>query len=280
MNPRVVVRASLLVVAIGCESAVPGDLPEAPIRAPARLGLEPYFRDLRTVRAIVGRDTVALLLDTGGGATLITPTLAAAIGCTPAGRTVGHRMSGEPVEFRYCGAIEMAVGGTPLRLPRIAVFDVNALLPAELPRLGGVLALDAFRGNVLTLDWGGDSIQVHGPAGADAALASSGVPLRPATGADGASLAALLPVAGRRGPLWLLLDSGNLRGTLLDVHVARDSLLAVVDGRATLRVGDRPPWDAPVSVTPLILDGALGTDFLLRGPVTLDLRVVGGGGGR
>ena len=43
--------------------------------ADVTIELHPYFRDLRVVHARVGGDTLRLLLDTGGGATLITPQL-------------------------------------------------------------------------------------------------------------------------------------------------------------------------------------------------------------
>lgn len=250
-----------------------GEAPEGKtLSTPARVRLHPYFRDLRTVRAIVGDDTLLLLLDTGGGETLITPEVATSLGCRPHGRSVGHRMSGEPVLFSYCDSVRMSIDGASLRLAPIGVFDLNALLPPELPRLDGVLALDAFRGTVLTVDWAGDSVVAHGPSAADAAVAATGIPVRFATGSDGASLTALVEVQGRRGPLWLLLDSGNLRGTLLDEHVLRDSLLDVVDGRADLRIVGRSSWPTTITSAPLILDGALGTDFLRRGPVTVDLR--------
>jgi hypothetical protein len=253
------------------EATPPQDAGAPAFDAAATLALRPYFRDLRTIRVAIAGDTVELLFDTGGGETLITPALAAAIGCTPSGRSVGHRMSGEPVVFQHCDSVAIDVGGTRIVQAPVAVFDVNALLPTELPRLGGVLALDAFRGTVLTLDWASGRVRVHDRATADSA-AAGGLPVRFATGTDGASLAALVRVEGRRGPLWLLLDSGNLRGTLLAEHVPRDSLLAVRDGRVTLRIGARDGWSTNFAAVPLILDGALGTDFLLRAPVSLDLR--------
>jgi hypothetical protein len=49
---------------------------------------------------VIGRDSVSLLLDTGGGETLIAPRVAAEIGCVPRGRSVGFRLRGERVEFR------------------------------------------------------------------------------------------------------------------------------------------------------------------------------------
>jgi hypothetical protein len=155
----------------------------------------------------------------------------------------------------------------------VAVFDVNALLPKELPRLDGVLALDAFRGNVITLDWPAHSLIIRGSVTADSAVATNGVAARLATGESGRFLTALARVEGTREPLWFLLDSGNLRGTLVSTTVLRDSLLPLAGPReALLTVGGRTPVRVAFSAADLILDGALGSDYFLRGSVTLDLR--------
>jgi hypothetical protein len=237
--------------------------------------LYPYFRELRTVRALAGRDTLTLLFDTGGGATLITPAMAQRIGCRPYGRDVGYRMTGEPVEFQRCDSLTLALSGWSRPLAPVAVFDVNALLPAELPRLDGVLALDAFRGQVLTIDWPGQRLLVHSPTSSEAALAAFGLTVRPATGETGRMLTVFARAAGQRGFLWLLIDSGNLQGTLIDSGVFRDALL--IRGPDSLVALDLGPGHLQrVSVRPgtFILDGVLGADFLQRGPLALDLRGV------
>ena len=235
--------------------------------------LEPYFRELRTVRATLDRDTLTLLLDTGGGATLLTPEVARRIGCRPYGRDLGHRMTGEPVEFRRCDSVSLGFAGWFRRFAPVAVFDVNRLLPPELPRVDGVLALDGFQGQVVTFDWPALRVIVHARHTSAAALATDGVPIRAATGESGRMLTALVEVAGRRGTLWFLLDSGNLRGTLVDAHLQRDSLLLPgPDSLVELRIGSRAPIRVPAQAGSFILDGVLGTDYLQRGPVALDLR--------
>ena len=250
-------------------------LPMTPVqtRPDVVLSLTPYFRDLRMIRVQSGADSLNLLLDTGGGATLITPEVARAHRCEPHGADVGHRMTGERVVFARCEAFPLAAGAWSASLSPIGVFDVNALLPKELPRLDGVLALDAFRGEVVTINWSAGTVTLHGPGTADAALAASGIPFRPATGESGRFLSAMARVAGRREPLWFLLDTGNLRGTLVAEHVLRDSLLPLrSDGIAALGVGGRAPIDVPFQSADLVIDGALGADYFQRGPVTLDFR--------
>jgi hypothetical protein len=235
--------------------------------------LHAYFRDLRVVRARVGSDTLTLLLDTGGGATLITPEVARQQGCVPHGEDVGHRMTGERVVFARCDSLRVTLGSWSVSLAPVAVFDLNALLPKELPSLDGVVALDAFRGNVITLDWTAGSLTIRGSVTADSVNASNGVAARLATGESGRFLTALVRVEGTREPLWFLLDSGNLRGTLVATSVLQDSLLPLQGRReALLTVGGRSPVRLSFTAADLILDGALGTDYFLRGPVTLDLR--------
>jgi hypothetical protein len=260
---------ALLLVTSGCRDATPSDQPGADLSIP----LTPYFRELRTVRAQLGDDTLTLLLDTGGGATLLTPAVAKRIGCRPNGRDVGQRMTGELVEFQRCDSATLHLSGWSRRFAPVAVFDVNALLPPELPRVDGVLALDAFRGQVVTVDWPGARLIVHGSATSSAAIQAAGLPIRAATGESGRMLTVLARIEGRRGPLWFLIDSGNLRGTLIDASVQGDSLLvAGADSLVELRVGAR----APIRVRPhfgrFIMDGVLGTDYLMRGPVVLDLK--------
>jgi hypothetical protein len=246
--------------------------------ADVSLTLEPYFRELKLVRVSAGADTLSLLLDTGGGATLVTPADARRMGCQPHGADVGHRMTGEAVAFQRCDSLRISVGVWTAALMPVGVFDVNALLPPELPRLDGVLALDAFQGSAVTLDWSRGTLTVHAPATADGAMAQTGVHVRVASGESGRFLSVLARVEGRREPLWFLLDSGNLRGTLVARSVLRASLLALASADSVqLRLGGRAPVTLPFAAADLVLDGALGVDFLMRGPVTIDLRGAGPG---
>jgi len=241
--------------------------------AAATLELQPYFRALRTVRVATEAGDLTLLLDTGGGATLVTPGVAGRLGCQPFGRDVGHRMTGEQVEFKRCESLSLSAGTWHRRVEPVAVFDVNRLLPAELPRLDGVLALDAFQGEVVTIDWPAATLTVHPGPDAPAASRLHGVPVRVATGDSGRFYSAFIPVSGSRGDLWFLLDSGNIQGTLVAQHVVDDRLLDMLPrGDVSISIGRQPAVTMPARQAALMIDGALGTAFLMRGPVTLDLR--------
>lgn len=64
-TPQILCLLSSLLVACGSQGRRPGNQPSVD----ASIALHPYSRDLRTVHAQLGRDTLNLLFDTGGGAT-------------------------------------------------------------------------------------------------------------------------------------------------------------------------------------------------------------------
>ena len=57
--------------------------------------LEPYAGKLRQISVRVADKDYKFLFDTGGGHTLISPDIAAAVGCKPSGRMLGFRMNGD-----------------------------------------------------------------------------------------------------------------------------------------------------------------------------------------
>jgi hypothetical protein len=275
---RTALRAvGVLLLAISAAACGVGPGPASPPAearsSQATLTLQPYFRELKTVRVRAGQASLTMLFDTGGGATLVTPGVADRLGCRPFGRDVGRRMSGEQVEFRQCESLDLSSGDWRRPAAPVGVLDVNALLPSELPRLDGVLALDAFEGEVITLDWAAGLVTLHARETADAALRQYGLPVRIATGDNGRFFSAFVPVAATRGRLWFLLDSGNIAGTLVAQHVVRERLLTIESGGdLSLSVGPRPAFAVRATTADLVIDGALGTAFLMRGPVALDLR--------
>ena len=99
-------------VAMACLAeacGAPGEPAAAPTATSRSWPFNRYFRELKTARVSAAGRALTMLLDTGGGATLITPAVAAQIGCSPFGRDVGHRMTGEAVEFQRCEALHVVV---------------------------------------------------------------------------------------------------------------------------------------------------------------------------
>ena len=241
--------------------------------ATVSIELAPYFRGLKTASVTVRGRPRTFLVDTAGGRTSVSPQLALEFGCTPRGRDFGYRMTGEAVAFQDCPQFTAWAGPWQVMLDPVGVFDVNALLPAELPRLDGVLALDAFRGQVISLDWALARIDVLAPADAGPAFARDGLPVRIATGENGSAVATLVPVHAKTRLLWFLVDTGNIRSTLVARHVVDDHDLPAPDGDTlALAIGRRPSETLPVELDDIHFDGVLGTEYLARHRLVIDLR--------
>ncbi len=263
------------------------ELPPQPITLPLR----DYVGRLKTIDVRIGSETHAFLFDTAAGETLLTPETAARLGCTPSGRTVDFRMTGERVEFQQCTGMALDFGGLVVEHPQIGVFDLMALLPQGLPPLAGIVSLKSFESQVLTLDWRCQCVVLESEESArERRRAMSPVPARFATGPSGVSLVAFLAFQAGPHRVWLELDSGNLDRVLLAPHAARLlglSLDGVPASSAAGMTSPVPRWDLPeaalrfpgqepdllpVGVRDLIHDGALGISFIERWRFTLDLR--------
>lgn len=250
-------------------------MPEGNGASPVVLTLSPYVGRLRTVTVTVNGEPLTLLFDTGGGQTLVTPLVAQRVGCRDDGVSTGFRMSGERVRFRQCGRAELALGDVTRELPSLAVFDLNAMLPAELPHLDGLLALDALAEIPFTLELGANRLTLESASSLRARIAdAASVDMRVATGVDGGSAIVFLSARAPSGQnLWLELDSGNLATVLLAEHVRVDAdNSAVAAGDVRLTLGTIATAPLAYEKRELILDGALNAEFLERYAVTIDLR--------
>lgn len=245
--------------------------------APQVIELEPYVGRLRKVEVTVDGRPYDFLFDSGGGFTSLVPELAERVGCEPHGRLVGFRMDGERVESRQCGRVEIAVGELPLTM-EVDLFDLMALLPAELPPLHGIVSLHTFQDQAVTLDLAADRLVVE----TEASLAQRVREMQPLAVSlnrelEGRGLTAFARVEAARGYLLLLLDSANLAGVRLAPTAWRQ-----------LQPGAEPPppgKSAPVvldfgpagrrrvtaQAADLIHDGALDAAFMESALLTLDL---------
>ncbi len=273
-NPPVsATRARLkLICALALAGAsVPATAAEPP-PLPVLIRLNPYAGRLVTVPIVIEKRTLTFLLDTGGGQTLITPRVASLIGCTPTGRSVGFRMNGERVEFKHCGATRLEIGGLAFARSQIAVWDVMAVLPKELPPLDGVLALDLFEQQPFSLDLASGTLTLESPAAMrERTHGGNRVKARIATGTSGAELTLFL--YGRLNePGWFLFDSANLDLVQAAPHLVRPSgpLPRQVEG-APFALDGLPGRSLPIRVRDLIHDGALSESFLRGWIWTIDL---------
>lgn len=258
----------------GCRAAAREASTPATAGDATRLALEPYQRRLRVVRVRAAGREWRLLFDTGGGVTLVSPALAAAMRCEPRGRVRSHRMSGEPFEAPTCAPAALDIGGWAAPPQTVAVFDLMTLLPRDWPRLDGLVSLRSFAGRRLTVDLAANELLV-GDTRAPQPPGALRIPGRLATGPGGAELLAFAGLTVGADTLWLEIDSANLDDVLLAPHAARllglaDSVGAVVDSAALpLPPGARTVVRA--RVRPLLFDGALNSRWLEGGRLTADL---------
>ncbi len=205
--------------------------------SPVVLTLDPYAGRLRTVTVTVNGGPLTLLFDTGG-------------------------------------PVQLGVGGITHDLPSLGVFDLNALLPSELPRLDGLLALDAFADTPFTLELGANQLTLETPESLRTRVAdTTAVQVRTANGVDGGSLVVFMNGRVTFGQiLWLELDSGNLAKVLLASHVRVDSSAGADEaGEVPLTLGTITTAPLAYERRELIIDGALNAEFLERYAVTVDL---------
>lgn len=235
--------------------------------APLQVALDPYIGRLVTVDTTIGGEKARLLFDTGGGETMISPQLAARIGCHPAGRSVGFRMSGERLDVPLCHAVTISIGGLAFGQEEPGVWDINAVLPAGVPPVDGVLSLKTFSAQPFTLDLGSGILTLETASSYRIRIRDmTRLKSRLATGTDGNELTVFV-----RGevdtPAWFLLDSGNL-----DLVQAAPYLGGSGDTwEHVLHVDGMPPVVTTFRTSDIIYDGALSEKFMRDWLFTFDL---------
>jgi hypothetical protein len=214
-------------------------------------------------------------LDTGGGVTLIAPEVAAAAGCTPWGRTTGYTMMGRRLDGPRCDGVAIDIAGHAFTPPITGVLAPELIEPNDRD-LAGSLALDAFEGRAVTLDFGGGRLIVESPASLAARVRTmTPLPIRLVRELGGRSLVPVVAVPTPNGPLWFELDSGN-GGTVLvrKTYAALFGLDSTAAGPQAGEITVLPTVRAQTDriFTPdMIIDGNLGIPFLRNWVVTLDL---------
>ncbi len=243
--------------------------------APVTISLQPYRTRLRTVTVKVGAETGTFMLDTAGGLSLFTPTFAKKVGCEPWGRITGFHMMGDRLDSPQCNDVRLEVAGLSLQAPVVAVLDIMSFFPKDAEPLDGVLALDAFAGQVLTLDVGNNQVIVETPESlAERTRTMREGQARIAREVQGAALSVFTAARTPKGLAWFELDSGNGGTFLMSRHVAPTlGLDPKVEQTQPARfelVGG-VPVEGDFHVPEMIIDGNLGMPFLSKWLVTLDL---------
>jgi hypothetical protein len=243
--------------------------------APVTIPLKAWRKRLRTVQVKVGSQTGTFMFDTGGGLTQVSPAFAQKVGCEAWGRITGFQMMGARFETPQCNGLHLEVAGLKLTVPVAAVYDTMAAFPNEAEPVDGVLALDAFAGQALTLDLGHHGMTVETPESlAERTRTMREGEARLSREAQGAALSVSAAARTPKGLAWFELDSGNGGTLLVSRHIAPLlGLDAAVEQPQPARfdlVGGATV-EGNVLVPDMIIDGNVGMPFLSRWVVTLDL---------
>ncbi|MGA9795169.1 MAG: aspartyl protease family protein [Rhizomicrobium sp.] len=246
--------------------------------APQVVPLGTFLGTIPTVGTVVSGNAGTFLLDTGGGVTTISPRLAKAMGCTPWGDIVGFRMRGDRLDMPHCDHVDIAIGKRTFTAPQAAVFDINSLAPKDAPQIDGVVALDLFADQAITIEPAANRLTIETPASLKARTRHLfDLPIRIVRDAQGVALTVDLGVPTAKGIVWMEMDTGN-DDTNIPVSKAAATALGldpdittpqpihvqlapgiVIDGKAHV-------------VDKLIMDGSIPLKFLKAWAITFDLK--------
>lgn len=250
---------------------VPADAAAAP--PVAVLKLEPYRKSV-AVRVVANGKRGLFTLDTAGGNTVVSPAFAAAAGCKPWGRMVGFQMTGNRLEMPRCDDFAFSVGGHALRAPVAGVLDITSLIARDATPVDGSLALDAFDGQTISIDFAAGELVVESPGSAKRRIAGAReLPLR-LVREYGVALATMVEVPTGKGLVRFELDSGN-GGTILvsKPYAALFDLDPEAPGpqRGAFDIAPGIRAEGLMFTPDLTIDGNLGMPFLKDWVLTLDL---------
>lgn len=243
--------------------------------APAAvLPLEQYRRSV-AVRVEANGQAGLFTLDTAGGLTIVSPDFARATGCRPWGQLVGYQMTGNRLATERCDNFAFSAGGYRMTVPVAGVLDVAPLIASDAAPVEGSLALDAFAGRTITIDFAGRQLIVESPESAAERIAGAReLPLFLSREVGGIALAPLVGIPTPGGTLRFELDSGN-GGTILvsKPYAALFGLDPDAQGPqpGRLTVADGIVAEGMMFTPDLTIDGNLGMPFLKDWVVTLDL---------
>ncbi|WP_198150538.1 retropepsin-like aspartic protease [Gluconobacter cerinus] len=237
--------------------------------------LEVDDQGIAAIQAMADDQRGLFMFDSGIGTSGITPDTAKRIGCIPWGKVTGFRAIGERLDLSRCNTTSVTVGAFRVSMPQLVVIDLEKLMGPSAQKFSGILGLDLFVGQIVTLDLAHNRVireDRHSLAMIE--RSATEVPIRLVRAAEGAALTADLGISTRQGMLWMEIDTGNYGPSLIDRKAAQlVNLDANKTDRQGWRVTPKPGLEASgrAVVHDLILDGDLGRDVLRQWLVTLDL---------
>ena len=239
----------------------------------ATLNLEPYRKSV-AVRVVANGQPGLFTFDTAGGNTVVSPHFAEKAGCEPWGLIVGYQMTGNRLEMPRCDNFKFSVGGHELVAPQAGVLDIAPLIAKDAKPIEGMLALDAFDGQTITIDFAAGNLFVESEASARARIAGAReLPIR-LVREGGVALAVMVEVPTSSGVTRIEVDSGNGGTILVSKPYAR--LFGLDPGaqgpqKGSFDVAPGIKAEALMFTPELTIDGNLGMPVLNDWAIPLDL---------
>jgi len=266
----------LLAILFCCLAVVSAAAQRARPLAVFRLESHPSGTHAMTLHAkIRGREGL-FLFDTGGGVTYLSPDFARAIDCHVWGQLSGFVLTGQRLDMQRCDDIEINIEGQRFPAPIAGVFDIMKFMPGATPKLDGAIGLDTFAGRAVTLSLARQTLTLESPASLRLKQQhGKEIRIRLVREVEGLALAVVVGVVTPQGIAWMELDSGNGGANVIARHIApllnlKTGIREPQPARFMLVGGIPVNGEARVNET-LIMDGNIGTRFLINWDLTLDL---------
>ncbi len=231
---------------------------------------------MMTLRAKVRGHEGTFVFDTGGGVSYLSPAFAQAIGCKPWGQLSGFVLTGQRLDMKRCDNLMFYIDQHPFPALIAGVFDLMKFMPANVPRIDGSIGLDVFADRAITLNLAERTLTVESTPSLNARIRQGReVPIRLVREVEGVALAVVVGVVTPEGTAWMEIDSGNGGANVVAAHIApllnlKTGMKEPQPAKFNLAGGIPVSGDARVNET-LIMDGNIGTRFLINWNLTFDL---------
>jgi hypothetical protein len=232
-----------------------------------------------TINIQIGAKTYPFLFDTGGGITLISPAIAGEIGCQPFGKISGFNAGGTRLDFKRCDNVDLKTGNYSARL-NVGVFEIMTLFGPDTKEIGGIVSLQTFENQVITIDLAGNKLIVENKNSFKEQIKNM-KQLESRIGSQGGGAIIDLFVASNtpKGKIWMEFDTGNFSTLQFSPH-AQEMLGINFDApnRAKmikpvkLDIVGFGEIDMPGRERDMIYDGMLNYDTISKMIVTINLK--------
>lgn len=247
-------------------------------KAVAIFHLEPHPGGtyMMTMRAKVRGKEGTFIFDTGGGISYLSPAFAQAIGCKPWGQLSGFVLTGQRLDMKRCDNLMFYIDQNPFPAPITGVFDLMKFMPPNVPGIDGSIGLDVFADRAITLNLAERTLTIESTPSLNARIRQGReVPIRLVREVEGVALAVVVGVVTPEGTAWMEIDSGNGGANVIAAHIApllnlKTGIKEPQPAKFNIAGGIPVNGDARVNET-LIMDGNIGTRFLINWNLTLDL---------